>query len=174
MKYRKHSIMSLLLILVVGISVTMSLLISHTDPLINEFKPGDVPPEIIEKLEGNVKKEVQVQNQGNVSAYIRVFLAANFIDQDENVLNIDASLPEITSEDWFEHQGYYYYKHIVEPGALTTFLFTDFEMPVVEGNDSAIYELQILASSVQADPTEAVESLWPVRVIEGKLEGVRP
>lgn len=170
MKFKKISIIASILLLVIGLSVTLSLLVSQSGPIVNTFAPGKVPPKIIEAIEGNVKEEVKVQNTGNIDAYIRVFLAANYTDEQGNILNIEAKLPTITSDDWFYFNGYYYYKHIVSPDQCTNPLFQNFEMEPVAGNEEAIYELQVLASSVQADPADAVKELWDVQVVDEKLE----
>ncbi len=162
--------LALVLLLMAGSAGTYAWLTAGVEPLENVFEEGKVPPEIVEEFDGETKAHVQVKNTGNIDAYIRAALVAVWLDEDRNVAADAAPAPSITELDnWFYEGGYWYYKMKVEPGALTEDLIDKFEMPT---RDGLTYELQVIASSIQADPKDAVEEAWPAVTVnaEGELE----
>lgn len=154
-------ILSIFVLVLMVVSVSYALLTSTTISIENEFIPGQVVPKVVEEIEDNIKKEVAISNQGNVPAYVRVVLVANFIDGNQAILNEAAPLPTINNTDWFEQDGYYYYRHIVLPTEKTRPLFENFQMPAFQGGK---YQLQVITSAIQAKPATAVETVWPVQV----------
>ena len=175
-KRRRHLglVAALLAVLIAsgfGLKSTLAWLTSQ-DGLTNTFTPGRVTTEIEEEFpEAEVKKNVKIKNTGNVDAYIRVALEAAWKDGDmiaARPVEVTDYAEDLNLTDWFKAGDYYYYKYIVPPGMLTTNLINTFEILVhPEGLN---FELQVLSSGIQADPDEAVESVWPlVEVVGGEL-----
>lgn len=138
---------------------TLAWLTGEADPLVNRFEPGRVPPEIVEEFDGETKEHVRVKNIGNIDAYIRVALVAVWLDEDGDVAADAAPALSFTHHaNWFFEDGFWYHKVKVAPEGLTEDLIDEFEMPT---RDGLTYELQVIASSIQADPKDAVEHAWP-------------
>lgn len=124
----------------------------------NTLAPGQVPNEIEEELDGQVKNHVTIQNLGSVDAYIRAALVVSWVDEGGNVTS---TLPvpgedftwEITKSGWkLGADGYYYHLSPVAPGDSTGELFTACE-PLVQKKGLTL-SVEILGQSIQAQGTE--------------------
>ena len=155
----KHfaGLLALALILVCTVGGTVAYLVTHTDPVVNTFTPGEVSCQVEEKFEGNnVKTEAVIKNTGNVPAYIRVAVVANTIDAQGNITGM-ASLPQVdwlNEANWTKSGDFYYYKGVVQPGDVTANLLT------VDGIDLTGIQVTILASAIQSMPDDAVNEAW--------------
>ena len=153
----KHfaGLLALVLILVCTVGGTVAYLVAHTDPVVNTFTPGKVSCQVEEKFEGNnVKTEAVVKNTGNVPAYIRVAVVANTIDAQGNITGME-TLPAgwLNTEDWTKSGDFYYYKGVVQPGAVTdNLLNADINLEGIQ--------VTILASAIQSMPDDAVNEAW--------------
>lgn len=150
-----------ILILLGGAKFTIAWLQDKTGEITNKFTPGIVSSEIIEKFDGQIKKDVSIKNTGNIKAYIRVALIPVWKNEDGTISGTTVG-PEYTApvapQGWFlGSDGFYYHQGFVSPGENTMALLQEFRMPTKTG---LFFELQILASAIQADPNEAVEESW--------------
>ena len=136
---------------------------SSTAQVVSMFEQGDVAT--------SVDDESRVWNTGNAAAYVRVALVPVWADG-ENQLGRRVQEADyrmvLDQVDWFEAEGYYYYKHEVRGGAQTTPLIESFD---AEGTDSDCFvELQIICSGIQSVNDGAVETAWSaVQVVEDQL-----
>lgn len=147
---------ALTLILVLAIGGTIAWLTDSTTSVVNTFTPGEVTCEVVETVENNIKSAAAVKNTGNIPAYIRVAVVANTVDAQGNITgayNVSNNLD--TTDNWtLGNDGYYYYKGIVQPGAVT------------DGNllkdsiDLTGIQVTILASAIQSTPVDAVYDAW--------------
>ena len=153
----KHfaGLLALVLILVCTVGGTVAYLVAQTDPVTNTFTPGEVSCQVKEEFNGKTKTKAVVQNTGNVPAYIRVAVVANTVDGDNITGMADLSQVDWLNEaNWTEGSGgFYYYKGVVQPGAVTADLL-DKDIPL-EG-----IQVTILASAIQSMPDAAVEDAW--------------
>ena len=160
---------SVALVLALAIGTSFALLITRTNSVDNTF----VPPTSTISLEGYD----DIKNTGNIPVYIRAYALANWYstDDEHTILsekpqaNVDYSIHTI-GENWFlASDGFYYYTKVLEPNESVA-LFTS----ATQIKQKTGYELriQILASSIQIDPVDAIQDAWPaVRVNEnGELE----
>lgn len=157
----KHfaGLLALVLILVCTVGGTVAYLVTHTDPVVNTFTPGEVSCQVNEEFneDNTVKTKAVVKNTGNVPAYIRVAVVANTIDAQGNITGMATTLPVgwLNTENWAEgDDGFYYYKGVVQPGDVTANLLT------VDGIDLTGIQVTILASAIQSMPDDAVNEAW--------------
>ena len=155
----KHfaGLLALVLILVCTVGGTVAYLVTHTDPVVNTFTPGEVSCQVEEEFKDNdtVKTKAVIKNTGNVPAYIRVAVVANTIDAQGNITGM-ASLPTdwLNTANWTEgSDGFYYYKGVVQPGDVTENLLKN-------GIPLTGIQVTILASAIQSMPDAAVEDAW--------------
>lgn len=150
---------AIILILVMAIGGTVAFLVTHTDQIVNTFQPTDVTCEIIEDFNDNntVKTSAVVQNTGKIPAYIRVAVVANTVDAEGNITGAKDVRDKLASSGWTEINGYYYYNGVVQPSGKTTDLLG------AEGIDLNGIQVTILASAIQAEPTNAVAEAWSVQ-----------
>ena len=157
---------SLLLILSAAIGGTVAYLIDQTGSIMNTFTPANVTPHINEDFNGSVKKDVQIKNDGDIPAYIRVKVVVTWKDEHGNVYGA-APAPgtdytwQIPGADWVKgSDGFYYYTKPVPAGETTSVLLTACQP--VAGRAPAGYSLSvdIHAQAIQAEPTTAVTSAW--------------
>lgn len=173
---------ALALALTVTVGGTLAWLAAHTDPVTNTFKMGEVTPEVEETFDpeiGKVKENVRVQNKGDVPAYIRVALVATWEDKNGNVK--PASLSDLTitwggeggdlGDGWIQIGEYYYHQAPVNGQAFTGYLIKSAEVNGAEQPEGYHMNLQIIADSIQAMPTSAVEGAWHVKVTDGNITG---
>ena len=159
-------VVAALLLVVASIGGTLAWLTSTPGALVNTFEVGRVPIRVIEEFKDNdtTKKNVQIQNIGNVPAFIRVALVPVWRNSDGSGTGLATDRTyslSVNSSDWREgDDGYYYFNDIVQPGSdsdttnLTAVLVKSCT-PEASGLSDAYngkrFELQVLAQSIQAE-----------------------
>ena len=157
-------ILSLCLIFALAVGTTVALLKANTAPVTNTFTAAKSEIKIEEKFDDNQKTSITVMNKGTAMSYVRVKLVMNWVDDTtENIVSGD-NLPtvELNKDDgWFEKGDIYYYKTPVAPKDLTANLLKD---PITQTNapEGCHLEVTVLAESIQAAPSTAVEGAWKV------------
>lgn len=156
-------ILSLCLIFALAVGTTVALLKANTAPVTNTFKAATSETHVDVTDSGNEKTGIFVTNEGTATSYVRVKLVMNWVDGKENIVSGD-NLPtvELNKDDgWFEKGGIYYYKTPVAPKDLTANLLKD---PITQTNapEGCHLEVTVLAESIQAAPSTAVEGAWKV------------
>ena len=153
----KHfaGLLALVLILVCTVGGTVAYLVTHTDPVVNTFTPGEVSCQVEEEFKDNytVKTEAVVKNTGNVPAYIRVAVVANTIDAQGNITGMKTLEGWLNTAKWTKSGNFYYYKGVVQPGAVTDNLLKT-------GINLDGIQVTILASAIQSMPDDAVNEAW--------------
>ena len=165
------------LIATLAVGGTLAWLSAYTQPVKNTFVMGTVPPQVTETFNNHqVKEDVAVTNTGNIPAYIRVALVCTWQDDDGNVVGEPASLDDLTIDwgeegdsgtaeaprnGWIKIGDYYYYTQPVAAGATTSNLIDKAEVKTANGYRM---NLQVIADSIQANPTSVVEEQWSVSV----------
>lgn len=178
-------LVSLVLALTLSISGTLAYLIDTSGPVQNTFNPSSVPPDVVEEFKGDVKKDVKIQNNGNIDAYIRAMIVVNWVSVDETTGNVTVyggATPELGTDytmtlnttgsnaKWTEKQadGYYYYKGVVgakgstNPSDTTENLINKAEVKqsLTVGDVTYQLSIEILAQSIQSEPATAVQDAW--------------
>lgn len=151
------------LLLTCAVGSTVAYLAESTDPLTNTFIPGKVTTTIVEKFGGNTKSSIVIENTGNVPAYVRVAIVANWAQKDADgneVIVRPATANEISftlGTDWLKIGDYYYYTKPVPAGQKTSNLLGT----SIESKDESPYlVITVLQQSIQAEPKNAVEAMW--------------
>ena len=155
---------AIILLIVIGIGGSVAYLASIADkPVTNSFTPGEIKTEIDEGFndDNTVKTSVIVNNTGNTSAYIRVAVVANAIDEDDNITGAADVSDKLKGSDWTKLGDYYYYNGIVQAGGETSNLLND------EGIDLTGIQVTVLASAIQVEPADAVIEAWGVQFNNG-------
>lgn len=156
-------ILSLCLIFALAVGTTFALLKASTDPVKNTFTAAKSEIKIDEDVTGGQKKSIVVKNTGTAVSYVRVKLVMNWVDDESG--NVSATPVNITpsiTDDWFLKDGIYYYKMPVAAKGETENLLQE-GSPITEPTDKpAGYHLEVtvLAESIQAAPSAAVEGAW--------------
>lgn len=157
-------ILSLCLIFALAVGTTFALLKANTEPVTNTFTAAKSDIKIDEDVTGGQKKSIVVQNTGTAVSYVRVKLVMNWVDETGNVSAEPVNITPSITADWFEQGGIYYYKMPVaaNDGVTTNLLQT----PITQGTAPEGYHLEVtvLAESIQAAPSTAVQQSWGVGV----------
>lgn len=163
-------ILSLCLIFALAVGTTFALLKVDTDPVTNTFTAAKSGTDIVEELDGSLKKSIIVKNTGTAVSYVRVKLVMNWVDGDGNVSAEPVNITPSITDNWFEQDGIYYYKMpVAANGGETTNLL---KTPIEQSNapEGCHLEVTVLAESIQAAPSAAVEGAWTaVKVVDGNL-----
>ena len=153
---------------------TLAYLATNTKPVENTFQFGSSDVTIPEEIDGGVKKSVPIKNNGNIPVYIRAQIIVTWKNAAGEIIPADSNAFTCTMNgDWFQQDGMWYYKNIVNPGS-TAVLFTNGTKngtPPAEGYDLSV---EILAQTCQADGMKdgkhMVETIWTnVHVANGQL-----
>lgn len=150
------------LLLTCAVGGTLAYLVTQTNAVINTFTPGKVTVSVEDTVSGNVKKDVQIENTGNTTAYIRVAVVANWVKNDKVVAPWNDYNSLNVMETWdLGSDGYYYYKQPVAAGASVKLL----ESYTAEGGpEGAHLEMTIVAQGIQSEPASVVQNAWGVTV----------
>lgn len=156
-------ILSLCLIFALAVGTTFALLKANTEPVTNTFTAAKSGTDIVEKLDGSQKTSIAVKNTGTAVSYVRVKLVMNWVDDNGNVSAEPVNITPSITADWFEQDGIYYYKMPVAAKDFTTNLL---KTPITQDAAPEGYHLEVtvLAESIQAAPSMAVQQSWGVRV----------
>lgn len=186
---RSFVVLAALLVLVLGIvGTTLAWLTDKTDALTNNFTYAKVSCQVLETVneDQTQKSDVKIQNTGNTDAYIRATYVVTIRDDNGNILYDAYETEEFQRymdnlEHWINNDGfwqkgtddYWYYRLPVAPNEKTEKLFrTQISSMYIRINGTLRKtHIEILASAVQAMPTNAVEDAWgatvqPVQVPE--------
>lgn len=173
-------ILSLCLIFALAVGTTLALLTAQSKPVTNTFTAAKSNITIDEDVTGGVKSSIQVVNTGTATSYVRVKLVMNWVDGNGNVVS-GGNLPGVVlnKSDWFVKDGkdgiYYYTKPVAPEGETTNLLQagTSIDEPA-EKPAGCHLEVTVLAESIQAAPSTAVEGAWAVTVVNGVLTSATP
>lgn len=170
-------ILSLCLIFALAVGTTVALLKANTTPVTNTFTAAKSDIKIDENVENGKKSSIQVENIGTATSYVRVKLVMNWVDDKENVVSGD-NLPKVSlkeGSDWFlGTDGIYYYTKPVAPTGQTSNLLDGNPITQPNAPEGCHLEVTVLAESIQAAPSTAVEGAWAVKVVSGKLTPATP
>lgn len=160
-------VLALSLLLTIG--ATLAFLSTKTDSLKNTFHPTEITCDIEEKFDGKLKENVQIRNTGTAPAYIRASVMATWVNSDGSVAaekpieGTDYQLTYAENTGWFQgSDGYWYYTSAVTPGNPTGILIQ--KCTQTTEKTGCKLAVEILASAVQSEPTEAVTNAWAVTV----------
>ena len=156
-------ILSLCLIFALVVGTTFALLKASTAPVENTFTAAKSDIKIDEDVTGGQKKSIIVKNTGTAVSYVRVKLVMNWVDENGNVSAEPVNITPSITADWFEQDGIYYYKMPVAAKDFTTNLL---KTPITQDAAPEGYHLEVtvLAESIQAAPSTAVQQSWGVGV----------
>ena len=164
----KHRIPLVLLIASLVISLilcgtVLAYMFRQTEYKDNEFTPASVSCRVVEEFDGVQKASIQVQNTGNIDAYLRVRLVSYWVDADGNIVAKPSSMPEINmATGWIKGaNNTYYYTKPVSPSAHTGALLSS---PITLEKDENGYMqvLEVFAEAIQSKPYNAVTNSWKV------------
>lgn len=163
-------ILSLCLIFALAVGTTLAYLKANTSPVENTFTAAKSDIKIDENVTGGQKKSIIVQNTGTAVSYVRVKLVMNWVDGNGKVVS-GGKLPEVTlnKSDWFVQDDIYYYTKPIGPKDSTANLLKDPIKQPEDAPDGCHLEVTVLAESIQAAPSTAVEGAWAVKVVNGAL-----
>lgn len=165
-------VISLAFLLLCG--ATLALMFQKTEPIQNKFEPAYVDCVVVEAFDGSQKTSIQVQNTGNIHAYLRVRLVSYWVDKDGNIGPIPSEMPAIAINDanWIAGNGYTYY-HKTEVASLhnSQELLKD---PISLGakivSGTTYYQVvEVFADAIQSEPSDAAASSWKVTISNGKI-----
>lgn len=168
-------ILSLCLIFALAVGTTFALLKANTDPVTNTFTAAESGTHIEEKTDNGEKSSIIVENTGTAVSYVRVKLVMNWVDDNGNVSATPVNITvDYDNTNWFEQGGIYYYTKPVapvdaKPNNVTTNLL---KTPITQdaAPEGCHLEVTVLAESIQAAPSAAVEGAWTaVKVVDGNL-----
>lgn len=157
-------ILSLCLIFALAVGTTVALLVAHTNAVTNTFTAAKSKITIEEKTDNGIKSEIYVKNEGTATSYVRVKLVMNWVDKSGNVSAEPVNITvRYDTTNWFEQDGIYYYKTPVGPNMTTDNLLQKDKhiTEPTEGKPEGYHlEVTVLAESIQAAPSTAVEGAW--------------
>ena len=165
------ALVALLVLLCCTVAGTVAFLVTSTDPVTNTFTPASVSTAVEETFKNGEKKDVKIQNTGNIDAYIRVAVVANWANSAGDVYGgavptdkgdkKDYDLTLKANNGWIKGaDGYYYYIHPVAPKESTTAIFEDITQLTDDPAEGYGLQITILADGIQSEPGTTVVSVW--------------
>ena len=166
-------LIALLLFSALAVGGTVAWLTANATPVKNTFTPSHVTCSVTENFDGTTKSNVNVTNDSNIDAYIRVKLVTYRVNANGDHIGGTATIPTFTlGPNWVEHtDGYYYYTLPVEPGQSPDTNLTDSMTLTGSYNDAdgGKQVIEVMAEAIQSQPAEAVGSSWGVSISEGSV-----
>lgn len=157
------TIISVVLILTLAVGGTIAFLSTKTDPVVNTFNPSQVTCSVEENFDGTTKTNVNVENTGDIPAFIRVKLVTYRTNDQGQHIGGTASLPAFTlGTGWVKCGDYYYYTCPVAPGATPAYSLAEV-IKLTENYtdvDGGHQSIDVIAEAIQAGPEAAVKAAW--------------
>ena len=156
-------IVSVVLILALAIGGTIAWMSTKTDSVVNTFNPSRVTCEVKEGFDGKVKTDVNVQNTGDIPAFIRVKLVSYRTNDAGDHIGGVAEAPSFNfGAGWVKYGDYYYYTKPVAPGATPAANLAEAIELVKDyaDADGGHQSIDVIAEAIQAGPEAAVQAAW--------------
>ena len=175
MKTKKPvALVALLLLLCCTVAGTLAYLVDKTPEVKNTFEPAKVTTSVLEDpFDGVTKKNVRIKNTGNIPAYIRVAVVANWANSAGDVYGgavptegTDYTAP-VLQNGWIKVGDYYYYTSAVPAGSSTGTLFAPIEQLKTCKDTNYGLQITILADGIQSVPDTVVKDVWKVVEVKG-------
>lgn len=175
-RIRLWLIAALALCAAAAVGVTLSFMFKKAEKT-NTFVPAEVTCKVEESLFSGVKRNVCVENTGNVAAYLRIRLVSYYVYANGSIAGrVPSQYPMLTLQNgWIAGADHtYYYPTPVEPGAKTGILCDPITLDTVELADGTpVYQvLEVFAEAIQAEPVGAVQEAWNVTVSDTEITAV--
>ncbi len=176
------ALIAVLLMVVFSVGGLLAYIVTNTDTIVNKFTPGVISCDVTEDFDGGaIKKNVAVKNTGNSDAYIRAYINITWMaDGTSTNQTVTAKMPKENSDytisfaensGWNRgDDGYWYYSGSVAAGGSTAVLVT--ECKLLDGAsvpNGYRLSVEIIASAIQAKPTDAVTQKWNVKLDGDKI-----
>lgn len=186
MNPRKKNLLTAVLIAVLVLCATAGTVYAYlstaSGPAANTFTP-DAPtdPTISETFNNLVKSDVKVEvGDPGYAVYVRAVIVVTWEDADGNiyatkpVAGTDYTI-ELNEADWFEKDGFYYHKAMVDSGSTAALIKECYQ--TAEAPTDYQLHVEIISQTIQAlgttddrdTPAPAVTDAWDVTVSDGKL-----
>ena len=159
---------AVIVLLASAVGGTWAFLVAQSGSVQNDFTYAHVSCTVKEKFDGTTKSDVQIQNTGDIPAYIRARIVVTWKDASGNV---SAVVPventnytiAFNETDWVQKGDYWYCKTAVPVDRETPVLIKNCEKKgeAPEGYDLSV---EILADAIQSEPASAVKEAWGVTV----------
>ena len=162
-------IVSLMLLLALLCGTTFALMYRQTQSLNNQFEPAVVTCAVREEFNGEIKKEIAVENTGNIDAYLRVCLVSYWVDGNGKIVSKPSQMPAVSVADgWVTGpDNTYYYSRPVSPGDVTPNLL-GVEITLLEEN-GYLQVIEVFADAIQSKPADAVTGSWGVTLDDDQI-----
>lgn len=126
------------------------------------LNPDDMNVTITDEIDGGVKQNVVITNTGNVAAYLRAVIVANWQDDDGNIVAAwDFEPTEFTGlpgSGWvLGSDGYYYTSATVDAGDQAPALFTNYTPPTTPPVAGSHLVMDIAVQAVNTKPVSWAE-----------------
>ena len=161
---RSGILLAAVIVLLAGaVGGTWAFLVAQSEPVQNNFTYAHVRCTIDEKFENGVKSDVQIQNTGDIPAYIRARIVVTWKDANGKVSAVPVKNTDYTitfnETDWTQRDGYWYCNTAVDATKFTPVLITECKKTgtAPEGYNLSV---EILADAIQSEPANAVKEAW--------------
>lgn len=167
-RMNKLAILFIAVVMLIGAVVgsTVAFLVTETAPVENKFTYAKLSTEITEDFNGATKSNVRIKNTGDTAVYVRATYVVTWRDMSGNIVpsvpgGYSYSLEENPDGKWKKIGDYFYYPTPVESksstlGSLLTCTVTH------PDNPEYVLNVEILASTIQSTPENAVTEAWGV------------
>lgn len=161
---RSGILLAAVIVLLAGaVGGTWAFLVAQSEPVQNKFTYAHVSCTIKEKFDGTTKSDVQIQNTGDIPAYIRARIVVTWKDTSGNVSAVPVKVSDYTMDmgtGWTKGtDGYWYYNTAVDATKFTPVLITECKKTGTAPKDYDL-SVEILADAIQSEPANAVKEAW--------------
>lgn len=175
------------LILSIAVVGTVAFLIDVAGPIDNQFIPAEITTEVVETLDGTVKKNVSIKNTGDTTAWIRAAVIVTWQNEDGNVYgkvpklgtDYEMTMNVVDSDGWIEGKdGFYYWylpvKSVVEDADnCTTGVLIRECRYIANAPNGYFLNVEIIGSGIQSEPSSVYSNQWgsssDIQIHDGKL-----
>lgn len=157
------AVLGVVLTFAVFVGSTVAFLKTKTDPLTNTFAEAYVTCRV-----NNNGSTADVTNTSNISAYIRAYIAVNWMDDSGNIRGAAPAPTDYTlsvnTDDWtLEADGFYYYNSDVASNGTTDKLIESVTLNV-SAPEGYRLSVEVVADAIQSEGMNAstAQEAWQI------------
>ena len=178
---RTALILALIFLLLCGSAV--ALMFHRTETIRNDLEPARVSCAVYEKADGvqytqgehkvSTKSSIQVQNTGNIDAYLRVRLVSYWVNENGEIGPVSSQAPTVQlASGWIagSDNTFYFQTPVKSTGYTGEMLAGDITLGTKTVGKTTYYQVvEVFADAIQSEPSDAAASSWKVTISNGKI-----
>ena len=167
MKRKRICFIALIGLLLAICGSVVAYMYTQTEEKNNRLIPATVCCEVLEAISNNAKTGIQIHNNGNIDAYLRLRLTTHWENSSGQIIAKPSEMPTFSiASGWIAgaNNTYYYSAPIAPDGSAPNLLASGSTIPLTVDEAGNKCVIEVFAEAIQSVPGSVVTDNWGVSV----------